>query len=266
MLGKSLGHAGAGAAALRARRPRLPMSAPRLRHAAGRSGEPRAGGDRAEDPRARRALRRGRRARRERRRRRAARQLPRPRLRLGPARSSGGASTPPRCDEELQPRPDRRPDPHDAAALDPRRAGRAAARVPLLLWFTHWKPSRTLLLAERVSTAVLSVDRRSFPLRSSKVVAIGHGIDLARFPSWSARADRPAARGRARPHVAGEGLRDDRARCRRSPASISSCAARRSPTRSRPSGARLEGARGTRGGAGTVRRRSGPAGRARTCS
>jgi len=54
-------------------------------------------------------------------------------------------------------------------------------RVPLLLWFTHWKPNRTLALAERVSTAVLSVDRRSFPLSSRKVVAIGHGIDTDVF-------------------------------------------------------------------------------------
>jgi glycosyltransferase involved in cell wall biosynthesis len=54
-------------------------------------------------------------------------------------------------------------------------------RTPLLLWFTHWKPSRTLMLAERVSTAVLTVDRRSFPLRSDKVVPIGHGIDLTPF-------------------------------------------------------------------------------------
>ncbi len=54
-------------------------------------------------------------------------------------------------------------------------------RVPLLLWFTHWKPSRTLILAERLSSAVLSVDRRSFPVPSGKVVAIGHGIDTARF-------------------------------------------------------------------------------------
>jgi glycosyltransferase involved in cell wall biosynthesis len=53
--------------------------------------------------------------------------------------------------------------------------------VPLLLWFTHWKRSRTLVVAERVSTAVLTVEPRSFPLRSPKVVAIGHGIDLARF-------------------------------------------------------------------------------------
>jgi glycosyltransferase involved in cell wall biosynthesis len=55
-------------------------------------------------------------------------------------------------------------------------------RAPLLLWFTHWKASRTLRLAERASTAVLTVDRRSFPLDSRKVVAIGHGIDLAGFP------------------------------------------------------------------------------------
>jgi glycosyltransferase involved in cell wall biosynthesis len=54
--------------------------------------------------------------------------------------------------------------------------------IPILLWFTHWKSSRTLVLAERVSSAVLTVDRRSFPLESRKVVAIGHGIDLARFP------------------------------------------------------------------------------------
>lgn len=54
--------------------------------------------------------------------------------------------------------------------------------VPILLWFTHWKRSRTLVLAERVSSVVLTVDRRSFPLDSRKVVAIGHGIDLERFP------------------------------------------------------------------------------------
>jgi glycosyltransferase involved in cell wall biosynthesis len=54
--------------------------------------------------------------------------------------------------------------------------------VPVLLWFTHWKASRTLVLAERVSSAVLTVDRRSFPLASRKVVPIGHGIDLEQFP------------------------------------------------------------------------------------
>ncbi len=53
--------------------------------------------------------------------------------------------------------------------------------VPLLLWFTHWRASRLLRAAERVSTMVISVDRRSFPLRSEKVTAIGHGIDLSEF-------------------------------------------------------------------------------------
>jgi glycosyltransferase involved in cell wall biosynthesis len=53
--------------------------------------------------------------------------------------------------------------------------------VPILLWFTHWKRSRTLVVAERLSAAVLSVDRRSFPLDSGKVVPIGHGIDTAAF-------------------------------------------------------------------------------------
>jgi len=55
-------------------------------------------------------------------------------------------------------------------------------RIPLVLWFTHWRASRLLRLAERASTAVASVDERSFPLASRKVHAIGHGIDLAEFP------------------------------------------------------------------------------------
>src|SRR4051794_22370120 len=53
--------------------------------------------------------------------------------------------------------------------------------VPVLLWFTHWKRSRLLVLAERLSTNVLTVDETTFPLRSPKVVAIGHGIDTAAF-------------------------------------------------------------------------------------
>jgi glycosyltransferase involved in cell wall biosynthesis len=53
--------------------------------------------------------------------------------------------------------------------------------VPVKLWFTHWKASRLLRLAERASTVVLSVDRRSFPLDSPKVRAIGHGIDMSEF-------------------------------------------------------------------------------------
>ena len=51
----------------------------------------------------------------------------------------------------------------------------------VLLWFTHWRASGLLRIAERVSTTVISVDRGSFPLESRKLVPIGHGIDLADF-------------------------------------------------------------------------------------
>ena len=54
--------------------------------------------------------------------------------------------------------------------------------VKVLLWYTHWSVSRTLRAAERVSSVVLTVDRRTFPLDSPKVRPIGHGIDLAEFP------------------------------------------------------------------------------------
>jgi glycosyltransferase involved in cell wall biosynthesis len=66
-------------------------------------------------------------------------------------------------------------------------------RIPLLLWYTHWNATWKLRAAERLATAVVSVDRRSFPLESAKVRPIGHGIDVTEF----ACAD----------HAGGEGLR-----------------------------------------------------------
>lgn len=66
-----------------------------------------------------------------------------------------------------------------------------ARRAPLLLWFTHWRVSRLLHLAERCATTVLSVDRVSFPIRSRKLVPIGHGIDLDALPCVADRADGP---------------------------------------------------------------------------
>lgn len=48
--------------------------------------------------------------------------------------------------------------------------------VPVLLWYTQWHASRTLRLAERSASHVLSVERASFPLPSRKLHAIGHGI------------------------------------------------------------------------------------------
>ncbi len=57
-----------------------------------------------------------------------------------------------------------------------------ARRIPLLLWFTHWKASGTLRAGAFAASAIVSVDRRSFPLDSAKVRAIGHGIDVSEFP------------------------------------------------------------------------------------
>lgn len=54
-------------------------------------------------------------------------------------------------------------------------------RVPLLLWYAHWRGDWTLRLADRLCAAALSVDAGSYPLASSKLRAIGHGIDVARF-------------------------------------------------------------------------------------
>jgi glycosyltransferase involved in cell wall biosynthesis len=62
-------------------------------------------------------------------------------------------------------------------------------RVGVLLWFTHWRASRLLRLAERVSTTIVSVDARSFPLPSRKLVATGHGIDLGDFVPVEHRVD-----------------------------------------------------------------------------
>ncbi len=54
--------------------------------------------------------------------------------------------------------------------------------VPLVLWYTHWANSSTLRAAERVSTAVASVDESSFPFATKKLHAVGHGIDLDELP------------------------------------------------------------------------------------
>lgn len=55
-------------------------------------------------------------------------------------------------------------------------------RVPLLLWFTQQGAGQALRNAERVVDVLLTVDRRSVPLASPKIRAIGHGIDVAALP------------------------------------------------------------------------------------
>jgi glycosyltransferase involved in cell wall biosynthesis len=59
-------------------------------------------------------------------------------------------------------------------------------RIPVLLWFAHWRASPLLRAATAASSRVLSVDRRSFPLETEKLVAVGHGID---YEALECRAD-----------------------------------------------------------------------------
>jgi glycosyltransferase involved in cell wall biosynthesis len=62
--------------------------------------------------------------------------------------------------------------------------------VKVLLWFTHWRKSRLLSTATRASSNVLSVDARTFPLKTRKLVAIGHGIDVSDLPCVRRPEDR----------------------------------------------------------------------------
>ena len=62
-------------------------------------------------------------------------------------------------------------------------------RIPVVLWFAHWRNSGLLRAAERASTAVVSVDVRSFPFASRKLTAIGHGIDVSQFECTPRRGD-----------------------------------------------------------------------------
>ena len=54
-------------------------------------------------------------------------------------------------------------------------------RVPVLLWFTQQKGGPNFHRSIRVVDTILSVDKRSVPVASPKVRAIGHGIDVAAF-------------------------------------------------------------------------------------
>jgi glycosyltransferase involved in cell wall biosynthesis len=61
--------------------------------------------------------------------------------------------------------------------------------IPLVLWYTHWKAHALVRAAEKLCTAIVSVDERSFPLRSRKVRSIGHGIDVDEFSCTDTPAD-----------------------------------------------------------------------------
>src|SRR6266511_2255351 len=60
-------------------------------------------------------------------------------------------------------------------------------RIPIVLWYVHYKVSPTLRLATRLATRLASVDRESFPIATRKLEAIGHGIDIGAFPCAPAR-------------------------------------------------------------------------------
>jgi glycosyltransferase involved in cell wall biosynthesis len=53
--------------------------------------------------------------------------------------------------------------------------------VRIGLWYTHWHAGRLLRIAVMLADTILSVDTRSFPLRSPKVRGIGHAIDVDLF-------------------------------------------------------------------------------------
>jgi glycosyltransferase involved in cell wall biosynthesis len=63
--------------------------------------------------------------------------------------------------------------------------------VRVLLWYAQWRRTRVLELAARISTAVVSVDRSTIPIESSKAVGIGHGIDMSLFACGSGTAAGP---------------------------------------------------------------------------
>ena len=140
--------------------------------------------------RARGPGRRGRRARRPRRRRRAARQLPRAPLRAS-ARGRAAACASRRRSRASSPGPRGRPPSSRTCARSTpcsrrRSPGRSAcaccsgSRTGARAGCCGW-PSA-------LATDVITVDRRSFPLDSRKVVAIGHGIDLSAFACVGATA------------------------------------------------------------------------------
>jgi glycosyltransferase involved in cell wall biosynthesis len=62
-------------------------------------------------------------------------------------------------------------------------------RVPLALWYTHWRADAALRLADRLCDIAFSVDAASYPLPSRKVRAVGHAIDLTAFDPRTAEPE-----------------------------------------------------------------------------
>jgi glycosyltransferase involved in cell wall biosynthesis len=59
------------------------------------------------------------------------------------------------------------------------------ARVPLVMWWSHWKMDVVVRTAERVCTRVVSVAPGTFPGPSRKLATVGQAIDVESFPARS---------------------------------------------------------------------------------
>jgi glycosyltransferase involved in cell wall biosynthesis len=59
------------------------------------------------------------------------------------------------------------------------------ARVPLVMWWSHWKMDAVVRTAERVCTRVVTVAPGTFPHPSAKLVTVGQAIDVDSFPERS---------------------------------------------------------------------------------
>jgi glycosyltransferase involved in cell wall biosynthesis len=53
--------------------------------------------------------------------------------------------------------------------------------VPVVQWYTHKQPTFELRLAHMLAKRIVTASLESYPLPSSKVSVLGHGIDLSRF-------------------------------------------------------------------------------------
>lgn len=56
-----------------------------------------------------------------------------------------------------------------------------AFRVPLILWYTWGRVGVELRLAHRLTDRIVTASPESFPLKSDRIVVLGHGIDTEQF-------------------------------------------------------------------------------------
>lgn len=67
-------------------------------------------------------------------------------------------------------------------------------RVRMALWYSHPTGHSLVRVAAAAADVILSVDATTFPLASSKLVAIGHGIDVGEFSCADGRTQHDGVR------------------------------------------------------------------------